>query len=349
MIELRTTEPPRAEDATIPPSFAHDGASDPDLESEDDVEDWGSGDWALERDAGAGPSAWRLRREIGRAPSGWMFVADEGGPIRFDAPAATPSTWSLTLPLGRGHLVAFSPAAGDEGTRSRGPGAVLLIGAVIMGVSPATAAAATQNTAPTPWDELTQDVDRDDPSLPRYGSGAVMVATKAPTVGATSAVAPPDDWAQLVGSQVIVVSGTGTALGTLMMLDTASAVVQLPSGETRSMPRDTVTSIAPADTGGTAVYSPTYGKQRVIWGSIATGVGGAAMVMGIAWAGYSVSSYSVWAPILVPGVVVTAVGIPLLITGLQRKRRRGQPAASNLRVAPVVTRTFTGAGLHLRF
>lgn len=309
MIELHTTRAQPTLERPDPGAFAlGSGPAIEEAERLETVETGGQG-WGLVRDEAAGPDVWRLRRTPPRGASGWVFIANEGGPIRLDADTSTFDAWSLSSALGRGHLVAFERTA--DGGGARRAGVVGLVAVVIMGAVPQSAMAS--EAAPS-WDELTQDVDPNDPSVPRYGNDATM-ATGPIVAGASGAAGKA--------------AGTGTG-------------AQAPVGEAAP------TSGVPA-TGD--VHPDDYGKKWIAGGAVLTGLGGAAFVAGVGMAAYFKSSVKYWLPVMLPGAAMLGAGIPLLVGGTKRKKLRGQPKvqAAQIRILPIRTRRFTGAGLTLRF
>ncbi len=180
--------------------------------------------------------------------------------------------------------------------------------------------------------------------------GLVAVVIMGAVPQTAMAAEPTGSWDEL--TQAVDASDPSVPrYGTNATMATAPVVVGAPSAAGTTGPRDGGPAApgTPAATG--EPYPADYGKGRVVGGAVLTGVGGAAFIAGVGMAAYFKSSVKYWLPVMAPGAVMLGVGIPLLVNGLQRKKLRGQPrmAVSNLRILPLKTRRFSGAGLTFRF
>jgi hypothetical protein len=232
--------------------------------------------------------------------------------------------------------------------------------AVILG-SPAPAVAAT----PPSVVSAAVSIDGQEPT---WGEAESVTAPREETWNDTPVTIPDAAYQAMLGKQVAVTLTSGTRFeGELLAVDAQYATLVLEGGTVMAVSRvevadlqrfdpDAVAPIEPEPSPAVAepgpvptdARAPGSGFHRLVWGSVAVGVGGSMFLAGL---GVLMHSPTVGGAVLtVAGASIGAgAGIPLLVSGRKAKRRHEASERAVLSIAPVRYVSGWGGGVTVRF
>lgn len=295
-----------------------------------------------------------------------------------DDPSLDHASWNLPLETA-GYLALTS--VDERGHPSPGRGLTLVAAVLPLVLGPATAMAGPGTGGTLPVLAQPGSPPAEDAAAPTTAPATEAPSPAAPPTAAPTTQAPPTTpdaqpgiWEALEGSDVRLTMHDGTEFTGRLLGVHGTALICARAGDGLVVAVDQ-SQVARAnalesasDVGGQRVLPPERGTGLIVGGAIMTAVAGGLIVAGIGggaycnnYNGYYTTYYGggqsgdsncvrYWVPMVVPGALLAAGGIPMIIFGKKRrdawKKKHGFAT-----LTPRVTRTRKGwsGGLTLRF
>ena len=210
---------------------------------------------------------------------------------------------------------------------------------------------AAASTAPAPR-EAPEDAPLE-PAAPAADEWVEPAAAPAPAEAPARSV-PDVFWRAMKGQEVVLVLGRGDRRRGRLITSDADSILFVDyadDGRLRVLPKDSVLELRGAPPRTAALLGPPEGGGRIAGGAVMTAVGAPLLITGLVFLGACPSCISVSLPTFVPGALLVGLGIPLIVKGARMRRAWNEKARALARVTPGLVATPRGwaGGLTVRF